>query len=93
MICHYPPYCSKYNPIERKLFAQVQRTIQETILTDLEQVKNLMKKTATNTGLRVEVRINDKFYPLKQPSLAEDIDEKRILRHPTLPKLSYTILP
>lgn len=93
VICHYPPYCSKYNPIERKLFAQVHRTIKETILTNLEQVKQLMKKTATQTGLSVEVRINDKFYPLKQPSLAEEVDNKRLLRHPTLPKLSYMILP
>lgn len=93
VICHYPPYCSKYNPIERRLFSQVHQTIKATILTDLEQVKELMEKTATKTGLRVEVRINDKFYPLKQPSLAEEIDRKRLLRHPTMPKLSYTILP
>jgi hypothetical protein len=93
VICHYPPYCSKYNPIERRLFAQVHRTIKETILADLEQVKRLMEKTTTKTGLSVEVRINNTFYPLKQTSLAEEVDEKRILRHPTLPKLSYTILP
>jgi len=93
VICHYPPYCSKYNPIERRLFAQVHRTIKEVILTDLEQVEELMKKTATKTGLSVEVRINKKYYPLKQPSLAEEIDQKRLLRHPTMPKLSYTILP
>jgi transposase len=93
VVAHYPPYCSKYNPIERRLFAQVHRTIKETVLTDLEQVKKLMKKTTTKTGLSVEVRINDKYYPLKQPSLAEEVDAKRLLRHPTLPKLSYTILP
>lgn len=93
VICHYPPYCSKYNLIERRLFSQVHQTIKETILTDLEQVKELMSKTATTTGLQVKVRINQKYYPLKQPSLAEEVDEKRILRHPTLPKLSYTILP
>ncbi len=93
VICHYPPYCSKYNPIERRLFAQVHRTIKEVILTDLEQVKTLMEKTVTKTGLSVEVRINKKYYPLKQPSLAEEIDQKRLLRHPTMPKLSYTVLP
>ena len=94
VICHYPEgYCSKYNPIERRLFAQVHRTIERTILTDIEQVKRLMEKTVTKTGLSVEVRINDKYYPLKQPSLAEEIDEKRIVRHPELPKLAYTILP
>jgi hypothetical protein len=93
VICHYPPYCSKYNPIERRLFAQVHRTIKEVILTDLEQVKELMSKTKTKTGLSVEVRVNDKFYPLKQPSLAEEIDQTRLLRHPTMPNLTYTILP
>ena len=93
VVAHYPPYCSKYNPIERRLFAQVQRTLAATILTDLAQVKKLMEKTSTKTGLRVEVRVNAKYYPLKQISLATDIAEKRILRHPTLPKLSYTILP
>ncbi len=93
VIAHYPPYCSKYNPIERRLFAQVHRTIARTILTNLEQVRQLMEKTATKTGLSVEVRINAKYYPLKQLSLAKEIDEKRILRHPVLPKLSYTILP
>ena len=93
VVAHYPPYCSKYNPIERRLFAQVHRSIKETILTDLEQVKNLLGKRTTKTGLRVEVRINAQEYALKQRSLAADIDEQRILRHPDLPKLSYTILP
>jgi len=92
IIAHYPPYCSKYNPIERKLFAQVHRTIKHTILDDPEQVKSLIMKTSTKKGLSVEVRINDEFYPIKELSRLEDIDEKRILRHPTLPKLSYTIL-
>ena len=93
VIVHYPPYCSKYNPIERKLFAQVYRTIKNTILINSQQVKSLIMKTSTKQGLTVEVRINDQFYPIKELSRPEDIDEKRILRHPTLPKLSYTILP
>lgn len=93
VIAHYPPYCSKYNPIERKLFAHVQRTIDNVILTDLQQVKELMLKTATSQGLRVEVRINEQFYPTKQPSNPNDIIKDRILFHPHLPNFSYTILP
>ena len=93
VVAHYPPYCSKYNPIERKFFAHVQRTIDNTILTDLTQVQQLMKKTSHKKGLKTEVRIVNKHYPLKQPSNKEDIDEQRILRHPDLPHLSYTILP
>ncbi len=93
VIAHYPPYCSKFNPIERRLFAHVHRTIDNTILTDLKQVKELMLKTSTTKGLAVEVRINDVFYPTKQLSRPEDIIQKRILKHPDLPNLSYTILP
>ena len=93
VMAHYPPYCSKYNPVERKLFSHVHRTIKNTILIDLQQVKELISKTSTTKGLRVEVRIVDRSYPLKQPSDKDDIDEKRIFRHPVLPQFSYTLTP
>lgn len=93
VVAHYPPYCSKYNPIERQLFSHVHRTIKPTILTNLKQVEKLMAKTSHSKGLSVEVRIVKKFYPLKELSSKNDIDENRILRHPDLPQFSYTILP
>jgi Rhodopirellula transposase DDE domain len=93
MVSHYPPYCSKYNPIERKLFCHVHRTISGSILTSLEQVKSLMEKTAHEKGLTVVVRINEKGYPLKQPSNKEDIIENRIIRHELLPSFAYCVMP
>lgn len=93
VVAHFPPYCSKYNPIERRLFSHVHRTIQGTILTDIQQVKELMSKTRTSTGLEVKVRVVKKHYPTDVRSRKEDVDEKRICRHPELPNLSYTILP
>lgn len=92
-IAHYPPYCSKYNPIERMLFSHVHRTIQGTILTDIQQVKELMSKTHTSTGLTVVVRIVEKQYPIGVKSCKDDIDPKRIFRHPVLPSFSYMISP
>lgn len=92
LVAHYPPYCSKYNPIERKLFCHVHRTIQHTILTSLSQVQQLMQNTYAK-GLSVVVRVVEKDYPLKLPSEKSHIDEKRILRHPQLPQFSYTLLP
>jgi Rhodopirellula transposase DDE domain/Winged helix-turn helix len=93
VVVHYPPYCSKYNPIERKLFAHVHRTIQGTILTDIQQVKELMSKTSTSTGLTVDVRVVEKDYPIGEFSAAKMINQKRILYHPELPNFSYTIIP
>lgn len=92
LVVHYPPYCSKFNPIERRLFSHVHKTISGVILTSHEQVKTLIQKTRTEQGLEVQVRVVDKLYPIKLPSKPEFVDQKRILVHPTLPQFSYTIL-
>jgi len=92
-IVHYPPYCSKHNPIERKLFSHVHKTIKGTILTDIHQVKELMSKTYTSTGLTVVVRVVEKDYPIGVKSSKDEIDSNRIFKHPVLPDFSYMISP
>jgi len=52
-IAHYPPYTSKYNPIEHRLFPHVTRACEGVIFTSIELVKSLIEKTSTKTGLRV----------------------------------------
>jgi hypothetical protein len=56
-IAHYPPYTSKYNPIEHRLFPHITRAGQGVIFTSLELVKSLVEKTQTKTGLSVAVTI------------------------------------
>ena len=61
-IAHYPPYCSKYNPIEHRMFPHVTRACQGVIFTTIEIVKELMEKTHTEPGLKVFVHIMDQVY-------------------------------
>lgn len=61
-VAHYPPYTSKYNPIEHRLFAHVTRACQGVIFESVEIVKELMSKTKTSTGLKVTVEMLDKVY-------------------------------
>ena len=61
-VAHYPPYCSKYNPIEHRLFPHVTRACQGVVFHTLQIVKSLMEKTTTRTGLQVTVDILDKVY-------------------------------
>jgi len=61
-IAHYPPYTSKYNPIEHRLFPHVTRACQGVIFKSIEIVKELIGKTKTSTGLKVTVDIIDKVY-------------------------------
>ena len=61
-IAHYPPYTSKYNPIEHRLFPHVTRACQGVIFKSVEFVKQLMERTQTRQGLTVTVQILDKVY-------------------------------
>ena len=92
-IAHYPPYCSKHNPIEHRLFPHVTRACQGVIFKSIELVKELMEKTSTSTGLKVTVQIIDKVYALKR-KVADDFKENmRIVFDAFLPQWNYTAVP
>ena len=94
IIAHYPPYQSKYNPIERKLFPHVHSALGGSIFTSYEQVEQLIKKTKTKTlpnPLSVEVRTQPKFYPKGLKTHKEEVDWTRVLFHQEIPLSNYTI--
>ena len=91
IVCHYPPYASKWNPIEHRLFAHVHRAIQGAVFTDYELVAKLINKTKTKTGLKVVARLNQKRYNTGIKTPKSEIDYNRIQFHPQLPVLSYRI--
>ncbi len=63
-IAHYPQYCSKYNPIEHRLFSHVTRACKGVSLESIETAAHYMSKTETTKGLAVTVRIIDKVFEL-----------------------------
>jgi hypothetical protein len=92
-VAHYPPYTSKYNPIEHRLFPHVTRACQGVIFTSVALVKQLMQKARTRTGLSVVVDILDKVYETGR-KVAEDVKETlNIVRDAILPLWNYQILP
>ena len=92
-IAHYPPYTSKYNPIEHRLFPHVTRACQGVIFTSVGLVKDLIAKTRTSTGLKVTVRIIDKVYQTGR-KVADDFKETmRIIFDDFLPQWNYTAAP
>jgi Rhodopirellula transposase DDE domain len=63
-IAHYPPYTSKWNPIEHRLFSQVEHTWSGVMLDSAETARTTVERTTTETGLRVTARILDKVYAI-----------------------------
>ena len=92
-VAHYPPYCSKYNPIEHRLFPHLTRACQGVIFESVGLVKGLMEKARTSTGLEVTVDILDKVY-LTGRKYAEGFKEDmKIVFDEILPKWNYRAVP
>lgn len=92
-IAHYPPYTSKYNPIEHRLFPHVTRACQGVILHSVELLQGLIAKTTTKRGLKVFTTILDKCYETGR-KVAEDFKETMsIVFDEALPKWNYVVRP
>jgi Rhodopirellula transposase DDE domain len=92
-VAHYPPYTSKYNPIEHRLFPHVTRACQGVIFKSMALVKELMEKTQTRNGLSVVVDILDRVYKTGR-KVAEEVKRGlNIVRDTLLPLWNYKMLP
>jgi len=92
-VAHYPPYCSKYNPIERRMFCHVTRACQGVLFDSVATVKRLIEKTRTATGLGVVVGVLGKIYQ-RGRKYAEGFKESMtILFDTVMPKWNYRAVP
>jgi hypothetical protein len=95
VVAHYPPYCSKWNPIEHRLFSEVSRVWQGQPFLNLQIVKELAEQTSTSTGLGADVWVNQKTY-LTGRKASEDFMQNKSYVLKTLeklPKLNYWFNP
>ncbi len=61
-MAHYPPYTSKWNPVEHRVFPHITRSLSGVILRKYEFVKELIENTSTAAGLKVSADISKKIY-------------------------------
>lgn len=92
-IAHYPPYCSKYNPIEHRLFPHMTRACQGVVFSSIEIVQELIERTNTKAGLKAFVHIIDKTYEIGRKVVADFKENMRIVFDDILPRLNYRALP
>jgi hypothetical protein len=92
-IAHYPAYCSKYNPIEHRLFPHVTRACSGVIFSSVEVVKDLISRTRTKTGLSVAVDVIDKVYETGRKVCQTFKKNMPIIFDDDLPKWNYRAVP
>lgn len=92
-VCHYPTGCSKWNPIEHRLFSQISKTWAGCPLRSFEIILHYLRQTRTETGLRVAAHLVSHLYE-KGLKVADDIMASlKITYHDICPQWNYTIYP
>lgn len=92
-VAHYPPYCSKHNPIEHRLFPHITRACQGVIFHTVDIAKQFIERAKTNTGLRVTVSILDKVYATGRQYAADFKETMKIIFDDHLPQWNYRAIP
>ena len=92
-VAHYPPHCSKYNPIEHRLFPHIARAWSGVVLRSLEIAVECLRRVWTSSGLRVTYAVLDKAYELKRQASERFLDAYPIRFAKYLPDWNYTVVP
>ena len=92
-VAHYPPYCSKHNPIEHRVFPHITRACKGVIFHTVEIAKQFIERAKTRAGLRVTVSLLAKIYATGRKYAEGFKSAMKILFDDHLPKWNYRALP
>jgi Rhodopirellula transposase DDE domain len=92
-VCHYPNGCSKWNPVEHRLFSYISINWAGKPLRTLQEVLGYIRGTRTATGLTVEAVLLEGEYKKAQKVSKKELEELNLERHAVCPNRNYTILP
>jgi hypothetical protein len=92
-VAPYPPYCSKHNPIEHRVFPHGTRASQGVIFHSVDIAQHCIDRTKTTAGLGVTVRILDKVYETGRKYAADFKQNMKIIFDDHLPKWNYRAVP
>jgi hypothetical protein len=92
-IAHYPPYCSKYNPIERRFFPHIARACSGILFDSIETVAGLMRKASTATGLTTTVNVIRHEYETGRNATDEIKGNLKIIYDSLLSNWNYKTVP
>jgi len=92
-VAHYPPYCSKHNPIEHRMFPHVTSACQGVVFHSVDIAKQFMEKAKTSTGLKVTVEVLTEVYATGKKCAANFIETMKIIFDDFLPRWNYRAIP
>lgn len=92
-VCHYPTGCSKWNPIEHRLFGPISVNWAGQPLRTWDTLLGYIRGTTTMAGLQVEAFRHHGCYETGRSVSQEDMDALNLERHTVCPNWNYTLRP
>ena len=92
-VSHYPTGCSKWNPVEHRLFSFISRNWEGKPLKTLETMLAYIRGTSTKTGLRVKAFLDKSVYKKGQKLTGDEVRRLRLEPHAVYPTWNYTLRP
>jgi hypothetical protein len=92
-VCHYPPGCSKWNPVERRLFSQISINWAGKPLKTLDLMLGYIRGTTTRTGLKVKAHLDDSHSEKGQKATKTQMAGLNVVAHSICPAWNYTLRP
>lgn len=93
VVAHYPTGCSKWNPIEHRLFSQISQNWAGVPLRSFETVLNYIRGTTTETGLTVRANLLLGEYTKGQKVSDQQMQQLNVTFAQTCPRWNYTLRP
>jgi hypothetical protein len=92
-VCHYPTGCSKWNPVEHRLFGPISLNWAGHPLRTWETMLAYLRGTTTETGLSVTAALHDAVYKKGQSVSDAEMAQLNLEPHTVCPRWNYTLRP
>jgi Rhodopirellula transposase DDE domain len=92
-VCHYPPGCSKWNPVEHRLFGPISVNWAGRPLRSWEVMLACLRGTSTAAGLSVAAHLDGATYEKGRSVSDEAMSTLDLTPHDVCPRWSYTLRP
>jgi hypothetical protein len=92
-VCHYPTGCSKWNPVEHRLFGPISLNWAGRPLATWDTLLGYLQGTTTATGLTVRAALHDGTYRTGERVPDAEMAALNLERHAVCPTWNYTLRP
>ena len=93
IVAHYPSGCSKFNPIEHRLFSEISKNWSGVPLEIVEATLHCIRTTTTKTGLRVNAQLISREFRTGIKIGDSQMAQLALTQQAPLPRLNSAIVP